>query len=126
VATGQPLERVSGPAAGPAFVYAPDGRSAITVNADGTASLWDLAAGKEQAVLELDEPPNVSVSPPVRAGLEDVLHQGVRCAAFSPDGRTLVLASGLGGLGWCDVAEVRQLRAEAETTAQARTKRGAP
>jgi serine/threonine protein kinase/WD40 repeat protein len=126
VATGQPLDRVSGPADGPAFVYASDGRSAVTVNADGTASLWDLGAGKEQAVLEMDGPPNVSVAAPARAGPEDVLQQGMRCAAFSPDGRTLALADGVGGLAWCDVAEVRRLQAEAETPAQAMTTRGTP
>jgi serine/threonine protein kinase/WD40 repeat protein len=108
VATGLLRGDVKGPASGLSLVYAPDGRSAVTVNADGTASLWDLAAGQEQAILEVDEPPNVSVSAPARAGSEDDLQQGVRCAAFSPDGRTLALADGVGGVAWCDVAEVRR------------------
>jgi hypothetical protein len=91
-------------------VYAPDGRSAVTVNADGTASLWDPAARKAQAVLAMEAPPNVTVFAPAEAarGPEDVQQQGVRCVAFSADGRTLALADGVGGLAWCDVAEVRR------------------
>jgi serine/threonine protein kinase/WD40 repeat protein len=108
VATGRCLDPVRGPRKGLALVYAPDGRSAVTVNADGTASLWDLAAGQEQAVLEMDAPPNVTVSAPAKAGPEDLLQQGVRRAAFSPDGRTLALADGAGSVAWCDVAEVRR------------------
>jgi serine/threonine protein kinase/WD40 repeat protein len=110
VATGRPWDDVSGPASGLALVYAPDGRSAVTVNADGTAILWDVGAGKEQAVLEMDEPPNVTVFAPAEAARrpEDVLQHGVRRAAFSPDGRTLALADGAGSVAWCDVAEVRR------------------
>jgi serine/threonine protein kinase/WD40 repeat protein len=108
VATGRPQDDVKGPASGLAVVYAPDGRSAATVNADGTASLWDPATDKAQAVLKMGEPPNVTVSAPVKAGPEDLLQQGVRHAAFSPDGRTLALADGVGGVAWCDVAEVRR------------------
>jgi WD40 repeat protein len=108
VATGRPVEPVSGPGKGLALVYAPDGRSAVTVNADGTASLWDLATGRKQAVLKMDEPPNVTVSKPSQTGPEDLLQQGVCCAAFSPDGRTLALADGVGGVAWCDLAEVRR------------------
>jgi hypothetical protein len=111
VATGRPRDDVKGPANGLALVYAPGGRSAVTVNADGTASLWGPATGEEQAVLALDESPTVSVYAPAPAGQgpEDVLKQGVRRVAFSPDGRTLALADGVGGLAWCDVAEVRQV-----------------
>jgi hypothetical protein len=136
VATGRPRDDVKGPANGLAFVYAPEGRSAVTVNPDGTASLWDLAAGQKQAVLEVEAPPNahdhtdkdpdddaeqtvlkmdrpsnVSVFAPSPAGHgpADLLQQGVRRAAFSPDGRTLALADGVGGIAWCDVAEVRRI-----------------
>jgi hypothetical protein len=109
VATGRPRDDVRGPASGLAVVYAPDGRSAVTVNADGTASRWG-PAGQEEAVLAMDAPPNVTVRAPAEAarGPEDALQQGVRCAAFSPDGRTLALADGVGDLAWCDVAEVRR------------------
>jgi serine/threonine protein kinase/WD40 repeat protein len=107
VATGHPRDDVRGPAGGLGIVYAPDGRSAVTVNADGTASLWD-PAGREEAVLAMDAPPIVTVRAPAEAarGPEDALQQGVRWVVFSPDGRTLALADGVGGLAWCDVAEV--------------------
>jgi serine/threonine protein kinase/WD40 repeat protein len=135
VATRRPRDEVKGRANGLAVVFAPDGRSAVTLNADGTASLWDLATSQEQAVLEMDRPSNarncspddaddkeravlemdrpsnVSVFAPAPAGQgpKDLLQQGVRRAAFSPDGRTLALADGVGGVAWCDVAEVRRI-----------------
>jgi hypothetical protein len=108
VATGRSRDDVRGPASGLAVVYAPGGRPAATVNADGTASLWDPATDKAQAVLKMGEPPNVTVSAPVKAGPEDLLQQGVRHTVFSADGRTLALADGVGGVAWCDVAEVRR------------------
>jgi serine/threonine protein kinase/WD40 repeat protein len=123
VATGRPQDHGRGPALGPAVVYAPDGRSAATLNADGTASLWDLGSGKEQAVLGVDEAPNVTVlAPGVEAWRREVLlGPAVRVAVFSPDGRTLALADAEGGVAWCDVAEARRtagIRAGTETAAE--------
>jgi serine/threonine protein kinase len=113
VATGQPLDSANGPRTGPALLYGPDGRSAVAVNADGTASLWDLTAAKEQAVLSMEAPPNVTVLAPAEAapGPEDILRQGVCRVAFSPDGLTLALADGIGGVAWCDVTEARRTAA---------------
>jgi WD40 repeat protein len=98
------------PRNGLTLVYAPDGASALTLNYDGTASLWDLATGWEKAVLEIDEPPQVTISAPgpQSRGLADVLHEGVQCAAFSPAGDRLALADGQGDVAWCDVAAVRR------------------
>src|SRR5262249_39852233 len=68
VSAGRPLGRVKGPASAAAFVYAPDGRWAAGWDADGPAGLWDVEAGKEQAVLGIDEPPNVLVLAPGPGG----------------------------------------------------------
>jgi WD40 repeat protein len=79
VATGQPRGLASGPTSGAAVVFAPDRHTAATLNGDGTASLWDLEAAKEESVVR-------SISRRAcwsgcRAG------PAPRCRRTSPDGR---------------------------------------
>src|SRR5262249_55160637 len=54
--------------------FSPDGRRIVTASDDQTARIWDVASGKEIAILR---------------GHED----SVNSAAFSPDGRRIVTAS---------------------------------
>jgi hypothetical protein len=55
-------------------VFSPDGKRVVTVSSDNTARIWDVAEGKELAVLKGHT-------------------SAVRSAAFSPDGRRIVTAS---------------------------------
>src|SRR5262249_13899903 len=66
--------------------FAPSGRLLATADHDGTAKLWDVAAGRQLASLDG----------------EDDRFGGV---AFSPDGRTLAAATDTGVRLW-DVTEV--------------------
>jgi hypothetical protein len=102
---------VNGPARAAAFVYASDGRWAAAWDADGPASLWDVEAGKERAVLGIDEPPNVMVLAPRtgRGGEGDHrVGESLHWVAFSPDGRTVALADEKGGVAWCEVREAER------------------
>jgi hypothetical protein len=58
---------------------------------------------------------------------QDTLQQGVRCAVFSPDGRALALADGVGGVAWCDVAlTIRAARFGAERDGSGPGEGGSP
>jgi WD40 repeat protein/tRNA A-37 threonylcarbamoyl transferase component Bud32 len=132
-AKGQTLERryLHGKAVR-AVAYSPDGRTALTGSADKTARLWDIASGKEIAILRHDgEVRAVAYSPDGRtvltgsadktARLWDAasgkeLHtlrhdSDVRAVAFSPDGRTTLTGGKWGTVRVWDIASDKELRA---------------
>jgi WD40 repeat protein len=87
-----------------ALAYSPDGRTLASASADGTARLWDLAAGKLTATLQ---------SPAARA----------HCVAFAPDGLTLAVGFGE-PFGLVQVWTVHPPRRELSWAAHPRTARG--
>jgi len=98
VASGRPREALGLPSVGRrrgrpaaadiyAIAYAPDGSTLAAGCTDGTVRLWDVAAGRQGAVLEHAET--------------------VAGVAFAPDGKALASASGDGSLRLWDVATGR-------------------
>src|SRR5262249_4648943 len=62
-------------------VFSPDGKRIVTASADTTARLWEVASGRETAILRGHE-------------------ASVNSAAFSPDGSALSLRLWTGRLGY--------------------------
>ena len=113
-ASGKELHRLAHDGPVYAASFSPDGRTVVTASGDQTARLWDAASGKELQRLTHDERCCGDVQPrrphrrhrqrgqdrPAvgrrqRQGLQRLTHDGaVAAASFSPDGRTVVTASG--------------------------------
>jgi WD40 repeat protein len=112
--------------------FSPDGRTAVTASADGTARLWDARTGAprgaplrhEASILQAAFSPDsrlvITASLDRTARLWEVdggrprgaplRHRGpVRSVAFSPDGRTILTGSNDGAAILWDVASQRPL-----------------
>jgi RNA polymerase sigma factor (sigma-70 family) len=99
------------------YVFAPDGRLLATENSDGTISLWEVASGKERAVLGKPAAPqqaNRGMDVVVKAQLIGRTYGGggpvaTQTLAFSPDGRLLASRSGNRVQVW-DVAAAKEIK----------------
>ncbi len=86
---------------GNGLVFSPDGKIMASGSSDGTASLWEVATGKNLCNL-----PGVKGHP----GPTDRSSAAVFSLAFSPDGKTLALGGSDGTIGLWDKASSREIR----------------
>ena len=76
-------------------MFAPDGKTLASASDDGTARLWDVAAGRERALLTLSRSTEDGPS-------------ALSTIAFAPDGKTLSVAGDGGQIHLFDVGTGRQ------------------
>ena len=103
VATRRPIGRLNGHANFCVSLdFSPDGRLLASGSRDGTAILWSTAAWKKVQRLENPDRDTIMGQSGRRGAVEDV--------AFSPDGKTLALASFEGTVQLWDVATGKLLK----------------
>jgi WD40 repeat protein len=79
------------------LTFAPDGRSLLLYLGEGNVTLWEIATGKRRRLY--GDPPKKEEATPEEIRLRvqtkyELLPAGAPIVAFSPDGRTLALATG--------------------------------
>lgn len=97
-----------------ALAYAPDGKTVAAGGLSGEVALWDAATGRRRAILPAHIIPAHTMGPYNRPVLAEPAY--VVGLAFSPDGATLVSASGFIRLWDVATGRERMPRIEAEGT----------